>query len=424
MVGGGRSCAVVGCQSRSSAHKDKHFYRFPSDQILSDVWKSFTRRGTDFTLKKSSVMCQDHFDPSCFVAKKKQVTLAKNTVPTIFYRSSPEGEEKIVLTFDQDVMHYIEADTLLNPVYDREKREEELLTKRKRKLDKFGRLCRFCLEDRDQEKLMTISKLKDYSINPNEVMALIGIDPKYNDLFGKSACEDCFQQIFVFDGYRKRCKKTQDQLVNELKDIEKEIQMVCGYSEQSSWMKTEMANWSEDEDAYNDSFGSSRVKSTRQSNDDYQFHKIIVKEERKDEAPDIEYQDFHLASVTMDESAAEEDCLSAADTDPNLDDAEVPPDENPIKAMTQYETDTYDIKDVFVSEKHQSSNSRIYECFYCRLVSGQMKSEGLKSNSLSIHRNTPEKSPSPSTHVPSKKSPANSPTAAKPSPNSAGSTPT
>ena len=364
MGGGGRSCTVIGCLSRSSTQKDKHFYRFPSDPIFKDVWIIFTRRGNDYQIKKSSVVCQDHFDPSCFVVKKKQICLAKNTIPTIFYRSTPEGEfEKYVLTFDRDVMHYVEEDTLLNPVYDKEKHEVELLSKKQRKIEEIGKLCRFCLEDRD-EKLIEISKLKDYSISPSEVLALVGLNPKHNDLFSKRACEECFQQIFVFDGYRKRCKKSQDFFVDEINQIEIEIQKLFGNSgQEKSWMKKETTNWSDEEDeeeeatCCNDSFESNQLSPFKQGTV-FQFQKIVVKEEQKDYASDEEYQDFQIPSIGTDDKGF-----------PKKNENDIAIGVTAIKALTKYENDSYDIKDVFMPEKNQSSNSRIYECFYCRLVS-------------------------------------------------------
>ena len=243
MGGGGRSCTVIGCLSRSSTQKDKHFYRFPSDPTFKEIWITFTRRGNDYQIKKSSVVCQDHFDPSCFVVKKKQICLAKNTIPTIFYRSTQEGEiEKYVLTFDRDVMHYVEEDTLLNPIYDKEKREEELIVKRDQKIEVIGKLCRFCLEDRGDEDLIEINKLLKYSINPSEVMPHILITNF--EIFNKKACEECFQHIILFDGYRKRCRRSQDLIIEELKRVESEIVKLNGACyDPNSWLKTETVAW-------------------------------------------------------------------------------------------------------------------------------------------------------------------------------------
>lgn len=145
-------------------------------------------------------MCQDHFDPSCYVYKRKQQCLAKNSIPTIFLRETAEGLEKIVLTFDQDIQHYVEEDTLLNPAFDKEKCERELLEKRRRKLSEINNLCRFCFEN--QEEGVAITRMKDYGISPNDMLTLIGINTEFNDVFSKNVCEECFQQIVSLDGYR------------------------------------------------------------------------------------------------------------------------------------------------------------------------------------------------------------------------------
>lgn len=132
MAGGGNSCAVVGCINRTVADKNVHFYHFPTkDPALREVWKTFSRRGSDYKIRQNTVICHEHFDPSCYDVKAKQMRIKTGSIPTIFYRS----REKIILTFDRDLMHYVEEETLLNPVYDREKREMELIAKRERKVE-------------------------------------------------------------------------------------------------------------------------------------------------------------------------------------------------------------------------------------------------------------------------------------------------
>jgi THAP domain/Zinc-finger associated domain (zf-AD) len=384
---GGRSCTVVDCPNRSNMLIKKRFFGFPTDQTIRDVWATFTRRGADFAIKKgSSYICEDHFDSSSFVFKKTQDFLSKEAIPTIFHRVTPEGEsERIVLTFDREIMHYIEKDTLLNPVYDKEKREEELAAKRERKLKEIGKLCRFCLEDRNEENLIEISKLKDYSIKPAEVMSLVGLNTQYSELFSNNACEECFQQIFVFDGYRKRCQKAQDRMVSEMKELDQEIQKICGGTGQGSWLKAETTNWNDDceddENMMNETVESTRlVTPVKKTADKTEFHKIIVKEEREDEMSDDDYyQDYqdYVPSVAMDKTAAADDDEDDDFVAPNLPlkTENIPePEENSdagvaaIKTMTKYEDGKFDLKDVFMPDRSQG-NCRIYECFFCRLVS-------------------------------------------------------
>lgn len=383
-MGGGRSCSVIGCPSRSSPSSRKRFYGFPSDQTIRDVWTTFTRRGSDYVIKSSSYICEDHFDSVCFVFKKKQICLAKDTIPTIFYRTTPEGEtEKIVLTFDRDIMHYIEEDTLLNPVYDKEKREEELIAKRERKIEEIGKLCRFCLEDRSEENLIEISKLKDYSIRPAEVMSLVGLNIQYNELFSKNACEECFQQIFVFDGYRKRCQKAQDRMVSEIKQLEEEIQRVSGILAESSWLKAETsANWNDDE-VMNESLESSQLVSPVKSIEP-EFHQIIVKQERKPMSDD-EFDEFEYSAIPLDVSEDIEDFPDYSAVDSSSHEFKVPDlqakkeDESDdgtdildsgMKKLTQY--DDMETSGIVEGSK-QHNNSRIFECFFCRIVSFCLK---------------------------------------------------
>ena len=386
MVGGGRSCTVVGCLSRSSTQKNKHFYHFPSEQTLQDVWKIFTRRGNDYGVKKSSYICEDHFDPSCFVFKKKQICLAKNTIPTIFYRTTPEGEtERILLTFDRDVMHYIEEDTLLNPIFDKEKREEELIEKRDQKIKEIEKLCRFCLEDRGDEDLIEINKLLKYSINPSEVMPHILISNI--EIFNKKACEECFQQIIVFDGYRKRCRRSQDLIIEELKRVESEIVKLNGADyDTNSWLKTETIAWADDDEGCDDESPVENVQTGPQ------FHQIIMKQEEKEEIiTDDHFIGFDYQTPLSIENPVDENCLdgdqihdtlfsnpkkvrkakrkfkSKAEKLKDLKTQNTSLAVSPTEISTRYEEDTINLKDVhYQSTVIQKCN--FYECFFCKLV--------------------------------------------------------
>ena len=298
-MGGGRSCSVVGCSNRSMPNEKRRFYGFPSDPIFKEIWITFTRRENDFQIKSSSYVCENHFHPSCFLFKKKNICLAKNTVPTIFYRTTSEGEsERIELTFDRDVMHYIGEDTLLNPVFDKEKRQVELVEKRDRKLEEIKKLCRFCLET--DEGLIEISKLHEYNISPTEVMNLFGLGMHQNNIFGKNACEECFQQIFIFDGYRKRCRKSQDQLINVIKQIDLEIAQLCG--KDNLWVKTEGTNWDKSDNDLNESFEYEQETPVQIQVQDPEFHQVVVKQEKDgvDEMFDNDnYPDYVTPSIEM-----------------------------------------------------------------------------------------------------------------------------
>lgn len=361
-MGGGKSCSVVGCSNRTVADKHKHFYKFPREECYRDIWLTFTRRGSDYTVKDSSCICEEHFDPSCFIYKKKQQCLAKFTVPTIFYRQTPDCIEKIVLTFDRDVLHYVEEDTLLNPAFDKEKREKELVEKRDRKLKEIGKLCRFCFDhDQDENKLVPIAKLKDYAIQPADMLALVGIDTQFNDVFSRSTCEDCFQQIVTFDGYRRRCQKAQNSLVNIIKEIDQQIQKLRNTTaEPNSWFKPE-ATWDEYEDDDEGMKDDSCTQNTKQLANEVSFQQIIIKQE-KDEASDGDFFDY---SANIDDGDTSDIDFQKKDVD-SEDELEGVDMEMPAKIKKKKSGTA---KQRIPKDPNRPHNQREYECFFCHVVS-------------------------------------------------------
>lgn len=398
-MGGGRNCSVVGCSNRSMPSEKRRFYGFPNDPIFQEVWKIFTRRESDFQIKSSSYICENHFHPSCFLFKKKNICLKKNSVPTVFHRTTSDGEnERIELTFDRLVMHYIGEDTLLNPVFDKEKRAIELVEKRNRKLEGIQKLCRFCLEC--DEGLIKISKLHEYNINSNEVMELFGLTMHQNKIFGKNACEECFQQVFIFDGYRKRCKKSQNQLINVIKQIDLEIAQLGG--KENFWVKTEGTNWDESDDKLNESveYEEENIEVSKP-----EFHQVVVKLEKdgddgmfdNDYFPDYATPSFEMDLGNDSDTEVEEteihsklkllkpkklklEVKSAAKNEnkPNpVKKSRSKKEETKkireeaaeaLKSLTRYED--MDVGVVCQNEAlKQPTACSIYECFFCRVVS-------------------------------------------------------
>lgn len=360
-MGGGKSCSVIGCNSRTTKDKKKHFYQFPKEQPFRDIWITFTRRGSDYEVKKSSCMCQDHFDPSCYVVKKKQQCLAKNSIPTIFNRQTPEGFERIVLTFDNFVLHYVEEDTLLNPVFDKEKREQELIEKRERKLKEIRRLCRFCFEVQEDEKLVDVNKMKDYAISPNEMLKVIGIDTQFGKTFSSVVCEECFQHIITIDGFRKRCQKAQNHIISDLQELDQNIRKLSLVP--NSWFKSETNHWENEEDDDDDDddetqnlvCNSSTVKSEEPS-----FQQIIIKEEKKFE------------------QTSDDDDVNAPSEFDDVSDVEMA--DVPAKVETSVGSDELESEITMVEatrsesvkpspSKSRPHNQRTYECFFCHVVS-------------------------------------------------------
>ncbi|CRL07926.1 CLUMA_CG021004, isoform A [Clunio marinus] len=294
---GGRRCAVVGCKSRTvkKGEQGVHFYRIPKEQPWKDIWTTFTRRGSDFEVKKFTSICHEHFAASAFDYKKKLTLLQKNAVPTIFKRDTLNGLETVVLTFDRSVLHYVETDTLLNPAYDKEKRIQEILEKRNTKLKEILQLCRFCSDSGDG--FLQINTLKDYSINPTEMMNLLGIASD-KDIFSNLTCEECFQQIIIIDGYRKRCQRAQHNLNEEIKVLDVNLEKISKMCvDGSSWMKTE--TWDDDDDDADDDYflNDINVRESEANSKEYKqeqdFHEIILKEEGNDvSSSDANLKDF------------------------------------------------------------------------------------------------------------------------------------
>lgn len=399
MKGGGRSCCVVGCRNRTTAPQGKHFYKFPKKQPYRDVWISFTRRGSDYEVKEHSTICQDHFHPSCFSYKKKQVRLLNESVPTVFDRQTSNGIEEIVLTFDSHVMHYREAESLLNPAYDKEKHESELIKKQAQRLADVKRSCRFCFEDsfEDDKDFVEISKLKNYSIRPDDVFKLIGLSTQHNNQFSKVMCEECFQTIITFDGYKKRCCKTYEAILVELKDLEQSLQKVRGAPvDSNSWLKSKEI-WDDVDDFNNDDFEneSDDFSSTAVQEAKPSFQKVIIKEETKDEPmlddefliPTIEVNDdindpdflLPILKVISEDKTDNSDCenIEYSVDEEAID--QTPPTPGPLFK------DIYnpsDVSNVIKDHERQIFATRIYECFFCRMVSLQRK---LSSSCASIN---------------------------------------
>lgn len=376
MKGGGRSCCVVGCKNRTTIH-GKHFYKFPKKQRYRDVWTSFTRRGNDFDVKDHSTICQDHFLPTCFNYKKKQVRLFPDSVPTVFERETSNGVEEIVLTFDPELLNYVESETFLNPAYDKEKHENDLIQKQKKRLAEVNRACRFCFEDpeEDDKDFVEISKLKNYSIRPGDVFTLIGLkSTQHQKMFSNVMCEECFQQIITFDGYKKRCCKAHNSIIAELKDLDKSLQKVRGTPlDANSWSNFD-ESWNHEDDFIHDESENNFddiASPPKTEVDEYvepSFQKVIIKEEAKDEL--MSDDEFLLPSINL-EKVDSTFVIPAVETESgDASDCEkvqklALPSPGPLFK------DIYnpsDVSNVIKNQDRQMFATRIYECFFCRVV--------------------------------------------------------
>lgn len=79
-------------------------HMFPNDEIIRGKWERFVRKHrANFIATKSSVLCSDHFEPSCYERvlnleeEQQRRYLKKDAVPTIDvvqYSPSPEPSER------------------------------------------------------------------------------------------------------------------------------------------------------------------------------------------------------------------------------------------------------------------------------------------------------------------------------------------
>jgi len=78
------ACSAVNCKSRWIKDSGKSFHSFPHrDPSLLRRWLSNLHR-KDFKPLKTSSLCSDHFEESCFDRTQQKVTLREGSVPTIF----------------------------------------------------------------------------------------------------------------------------------------------------------------------------------------------------------------------------------------------------------------------------------------------------------------------------------------------------
>lgn len=383
------SCAVIGCRSRFICG-GKHFYRFPQDEEYKKLWIQFTRKGPNFSVKKCSAICEDHFSEDRAVTKKKgRRYLLRKTVPTIYYRNTEEGCEKIVVEFDEHSCQYVGQESAnlsqhsgqegANLYTATAEKEKKLLRERYQKVKELKSLCRFCFESQD-DKFVSISKLEAYSIDPDEILNLIGIGSQHNEVFSEIVCEQCFQQIVSIDGYRKRCYKAQEEVITELQELDQKLQNICSYKiTEFPWFKfedieeddepepthveileeylDEISYIGEDDDSYKDEQHDHNIveytsyKLSEIPIESKDFTQVIVKDEEKMDTMDdiIEHHEFE---THYDNENDEDD-----------DDFQGMPEPN--------DKDIYNITDVDTIIKNPDRNSfalRIYECFFCRLV--------------------------------------------------------
>lgn len=384
-------CAVFGCRSRF-VRGGKHFYRFPKNELFKQLWVQFTRKGLDYEVKSCSAICEDHFEKNRVVTKKKgRLYLLKQTVPTIFYRDSKEGTQKVTVEFDSTNFVYVGEESVdLHRSLNTAEEEKSVVHERRQRVKELKSLCRFCFESQD-DRFVAISKLQAYSIDPDEMLVNIGLDPQYNEVFSEILCEQCFQQIVSIDGYRKRCVKAQDEIIAEMQELDSKLQTVGNMSvEEHPWFKYDEIL--EEEEEEQEELEQSQIEIIEEHLDDnisyvgeddedfqeaYDPHEFeTYKMEIQDDSKDFQHnfiKEDSMKDEVMDDIIEQ----TETDFDPDYDNAIEEDDETDEFNNSSHEfKDVYHIVDSDGIIKNPDRNTfslRVYECFFCRLVSFLIK---------------------------------------------------
>ena len=354
-------CSVEGCKNRVSKG-GKHFYRFPKD-YRSDIWAKFTRKGPDFKPKQSCTICEIHFDEQSFVEKKTKMCISKDAVPTIFYLETDIGIEKIEVPYNYETREYqmeVDLDKMRGALSSEDK--EMIAKKRQHKLLELKTLCRFCFDSKTETRCIKLSNLEPYKIDPAEMMKFYCIatgDP-FNEIFSELICEVCFNQFVTIRDHKNRCKAAQNEILAEINEIDTEIEAIPRMKTEKLWLKSEIFDIPEmeileDEEPSDDEF-------------EYQFadsHQEVYEEEVENFKMEIQ-EDIEIITQELNfKTPAESKMIKNMIGDVELSKkARVP--------FEQFGTDTYSGSSSDVIIKNLDRNRfafRIYECFFCKIVS-------------------------------------------------------
>lgn len=210
-------CSVASCKNRF-IRGTKHFFRFPKDW-RRELWMKFTQRGSHFIPKSSSTICEDHFASESCQKKKNRVIMSKDAVPTIMVRDSQQYE----IRFDAERRDYFDEDFLSLKLATSQptETEESVLDQRQSRLDELKTVCRFCISN-DGSKV-PIAKLATYFITADTITTILGIESPSDDVFSEFLCEQCFTQIVEFDGFRKKVRDAHQEVATEILEFDEKL---------------------------------------------------------------------------------------------------------------------------------------------------------------------------------------------------------
>ena len=269
--------------------------------------------------------------------------------------------------------------------------EEAVLLKRQEKLDELKGICRFCLcfDPKHESKCVSITKLDDYHIRLDDVLTSLGLSAQPSDIFGEHVCEQCFQQIVEIDLFKKKCREAQEEVLGELDELENKIQEI---------RRTKVGGkvW------YKNETGISPCKNDSQLDTSAMeiFEEHLVDEDEFEDGPKYEFvpqvgegtEEYieeihdgykiiyqHLPEAnTSDEKLFKEiastEIISMDDTCPPIDiqfmiDGKEETDNKSVvvQGVDEYQMVTTD--DIIKNPERNRFCFRIYECFFCKMVS-------------------------------------------------------
>lgn len=209
------------------------------------------------------------------------------------------------MQYDPTNQQYVgyEAEELLQEIEQSAFDEEnELLQKRYDKIKEIKTMCRFCFSSGHKTPCVAINKLSSYSVDPAEMMIIIGIDQEYSEPFNEIICANCFDRFVDFSNYRKRCQNAQKDLIQYMQDLDQkiaEIQKQQRYHKNPStnWMKVEIQD--QDTSVYTDEFYNTNVE--RDVGDDH-----VEEFDETGTQDDISYESEYLEDIETEERLDDE----------------------------------------------------------------------------------------------------------------------
>lgn len=240
---------------------------------------------------------------------------------------------------------------------------EAVCNKRLERVEELKGMCRFCFyaETNPKAKCVAISMLDAYHINMEEFN--LKILPE--DLCGDLVCEQCFHQIVEHDLFKKKCREAQEDVLTEIVELDAKIQEVQeAMNNGKTWHKADIGSAAVD--APIDTSTTIEIIEEHlvddEEFDNQQFEpQINSQEEYIEEIPEdyeIVYQ--QLAEVNLAEPKYQDEFIIQTLVYPKQ-------EEQMLCGVDEYAVESTD--DIIKNPERNRFCFRIYECFFCKMVS-------------------------------------------------------